>query len=48
LQNLESAYQNKLKFILKKENRFVENEKLKRHLLSRGYELDLILKLIID
>lgn len=48
LKNLESAYQNKLKLILKKENRFVENEKLKRHLLSRGYELDLILKLIID
>tara|TARA_Y100000385_G_scaffold61131_1_gene59664 strand:- start:1569 stop:2006 length:438 start_codon:yes stop_codon:yes gene_type:complete len=48
LQNLESAYKNKLKFISKSENTIIENEKLKRHLLSRGYEIELILKLIID
>lgn len=48
LQNLESAYKNKLKLISKSENKIIENEKLKRYLLSRGYELELILKLIID
>ena len=48
LQNLESAYQNKLKLILKKDKRPKEKEKLKRHLLSKGYELDLILELIMD
>ena len=29
-------------------DKIIENEKLKRYLLSRGYELELILKLIID
>ena len=48
LKNLESAYKNKLKFASKSKNTIIENEKLKRHLLSRGYELELILKLIID
>ena len=48
LQNLESAYKNKLKLISKSENKIIENEKLKRYLLSRGYELELILKTIID
>ena len=48
LKNLESAYKNKLKSMSKSENTILKNEKLKRHLLSRGYELELILKIIID
>ena len=48
LQNLESAYKNKLKSMSKSENTITKIEKLKRHLLSRGYELELILKTIID
>ena len=48
LQNLESSYKNKLKSMSKSENTIIKIEKLKRHLLSRGYELELILKTIID
>ena len=48
LKNLESAYKNKLKSMSKSENTIIKIEKLKRHLLSRGYELELILKIIID